>query len=190
MWAQSSRNEVDLGDAEPSLVRRSGTEGGLWDTFRPLAPLSGRASLMAWVATCMPVAIDVQALLRKVVAEVFDADVTATYSTHPKNPHTHRVRLTPADGRRKAGLEASHEWFQATIFDLGVSTHLLDYDDEVQDKEAILRALALVVRAYLRGEGRVERRRGLIRSHPVLRVVVDNREWELGHRSSQPHYLD
>jgi hypothetical protein len=140
------------------------------------------------VATCIPVAIDVQALLRRVVAEVFDADVTATYWTHPKNPHLHRVRLTAADGRRHAGLEASYEWFQATVFDLGVSTFLLDYDDEEDDKEAVLRALALVVRAYLRGEGRVEHRRGLLRSRPVLRIVVDNREWELGRRSSRPHY--
>jgi hypothetical protein len=142
------------------------------------------------VAGCIAVVIDVQALLRRVVAEVFGADVKATYSTDPKAPHTHRVRLTAADGRRHAGLSASYEWFDATIFDLGVSTFLLDYDDEEDDKEAVLRALALVVRAYLRGEGRVERRRGLIRSHPVLRIVVDNREWELGRRSSRPHYPD
>ncbi len=125
-------------------------------------------------------AIDVQALLRRVVAEVFDADVTATYSSHPKDPHTYRVRLTAADGRRHAGLTASYEWFDAFIFDdLGVSTFLLDYDDEEEDKEAALRALALVVCAYLRGEGRVERKRGLIRSHLVLKVMVDDVEWEL-----------
>jgi hypothetical protein len=140
------------------------------------------------VATCRLVAIDVQALLQRVVAEVFNADVTATYSAHPKNPHMHRVRLTTADGRRHAGLEASYEWFEATIFDLGVSTFLLDYDDEEEDKAAVLRALALVVRAYLHGEGRVEHRRGLLRSRRVFRIVVDDREWELGRRSSRPHY--
>ena len=142
------------------------------------------------VATCFSVAIDVQALLRRVVAEVFDADVAATYSTHPKDSHMHRVRLTAADGRCHAGLAVSYEWFEATIFDLGVSTFLLDYDDEEDGKEAVLRALALVVRAYLRGEGRVEHRRGLLRSRTVFRVVVDNREWELGRRSSRPHYPD
>ena len=130
-------------------------------------------------ADCISVTVDVQALLRRVVTEVFDADVTAAYSTHPKNPHMHRVELTAADGRRNAGLEASYEWFEATIFDLGVSTFLLDYDDEEEDKEAVLRALALVVRAYLRGEGRVEHRRGLFRSRPVLRIVADDREWAL-----------
>src|SRR4051812_36575678 len=136
------------------------------------------------MAACVPVAIDLGALLRGVVADVFDADVEATYSTAQKAPYLHRVRLTDPSGKRHAGLRASYEWFDATVFDLGVSTSLLDYDDEEEDKEAALRALALVVRAYLRGEGRVERRRGLIRSHVVLRIVVDNREWELGRRRS------
>ena len=134
--------------------------------------------------------IDVEALLRRVVAEVFDADVQATYSTAPEAPHTHRVELTSADGVRHAGLTASYEWFDAFVFDLGVSTFLLDYGDEEEDKESVLRALVLVVRAHLRGEGRVEHRRGLFRSHPVLRINVDNREWELGRRRSHPHYPD
>jgi hypothetical protein len=137
------------------------------------------ASLAVQVATCRLVTIDVQALLRRVVAEVFGADVGATYSTEPTDPGMHRVRLTSADGQRHAGLRASHEWFDADIFDLGVSTFLLDYDDAEENKEAVLRDLALVVRAYLRGEGRVERRCGLIRSHSVLRIVVDGQEWVL-----------
>ncbi len=135
-------------------------------------------------------AIEAEALLRRVVAEVFDANVDVAYSTEPKAPHVHRVRLTDPSGSRHAGHRASHEWFDATIFDLGVSTTLYDYDDEEKDKEAVLRALALVVGAYLRGEGRIEPKRGLIRSRPVLRIEVDNREWELGRRSSRPHYPD
>jgi hypothetical protein len=131
------------------------------------------------VAGCLSVAIDVETLLRRVVAEVFDAGVDATYSTEPKDSHMHRVRLTSADGQRHAGLRASYEWFDADIFDLGVSTFLLDYDDEEADKEAVLRELALLVRAYLRGEGRVEHRRGLFRSHSVLKIVVDGHEWVL-----------
>ena len=137
---------------------------------------------------CISVAIDIEALLRRVVAEVFDADVVVTYSTAPKDPHRHRVELTSPDGRRHAGLTASYEWFDAFIFDLGVSTFLLDYDDEEADKEAVLRALAVVVRAYLRGEGRVEHRRGLIRSHSVLTIVVDGHEWVLRRGWSRPHY--
>ena len=124
--------------------------------------------------------IDIEALLRRVVADVFDPDVDTTYSTSPRDVHTHRVELTSADGLRHAGLTASYEWFDAFVFDdLDVSTFLLDYDDEEQDKEDVLRALALVVRAYLRGEGRVEHRRWLFRSRPVLTIVVEGREWEL-----------
>jgi len=131
------------------------------------------------------VAIDVEVLLRRVVADVFDA----TYSAEPKDPHMHRVRLTRADGQRHAGLRASYESFDAEIFDLGVSTYPLDYDDEEEDKEAVLRDLALVVRAYLRGEGRVEHRRGPIRSHPVLKIVDDGQEWVLRRRGrSRSHY--
>jgi hypothetical protein len=136
------------------------------------------------------VPIDVEELLRRVVADVFESDVRVTYSTEPRAPHTHTARLTDAGGERHAGLRASYEWFDATIFDLGVSTTLYEYGDEEQDKEAALRALALVVRAYLGGEGRIEQRRGLFRSRPVLRIEVANREWELGRRVSRPHYPD
>ena len=52
----------------------------------------------------------------------------------------------------------------------------------------MLRALALVLRAYLRGEERVEDRRGWFRSQPVLMIVVDDHEWELGRRRSRIHY--
>ena len=57
------------------------------------------------------------------VAEVFDADVDVQYSTE-QAPHVHRVRLTDPTGTRHAGLQASYEWFDATILDLGVSTRL------------------------------------------------------------------
>ena len=133
--------------------------------------------------------IDVRALLRQVVAEVFDADTDVAYSTEPKAAHVHRVRLTDASGTRHAGLRASYEWFDATVFDLGVSTTLYEYDDEAE-KHAALNALALVVLAYLRGEGRIEHRRGVIRTHPVLRIQVDEHEWELGRRSSRSHHPD
>lgn len=135
------------------------------------------------------VAIDVQQLLRAVVTDVLDADVRANFRQESKS-RVHRVSLTSADGERHAGLGASYEIFDATIFDLGVSTHLFDYGDRAEDKEALLRALALVVQAYLRGEGRVERKRGLFRTHPVLKIEVDDRLWELGRRSSRAHYPD
>jgi hypothetical protein len=136
------------------------------------------------------VAIDMEVLLRRVVGEVFDPDVDVTYSTESKAAHVYRVQLTDPTGTRHAGLRASYEWCDTTIFDLGVSTGLFDYDDEEADKEAMLRALALVVRAYLRGEGRVEQRRGWLHSRTVLTVMVADREWILGRRWSRPHYPD
>lgn len=132
--------------------------------------------------------IDIDALLRRVVATVFDADVKAEFSAEPKSPGVHRVRLAAADGRRHAGLRASYEWFEATVFDIGVSATLVDYDADEDDKEAVLRSLALVVRAYLCGEGRVEDKRGWFRSQPVLTIVVEDCEWELGRRRSRVHY--
>lgn len=130
---------------------------------------------------------DVEALLHRVVDAVFDADVRVTYSR--TGQQVHRARLVDPTGARHAGLEASFWWFGATVFDLDVSTTLFDEDDEEQPKEAALQALALMLRAYLRGEGRVENRRGLLRSRPVLRVSVDGHEWELGHRWSKSPYL-
>ena len=64
------------------------------------------------VARCIAVAIDVQALLQRVVEEVFESDVEASYSTEPKDPHTHRVRPArvpvpiPALGAVQAAIDA------------------------------------------------------------------------------------
>jgi hypothetical protein len=135
------------------------------------------------------VTIDPGQLLRRVVDDVFDEGVDVVYSTDPKSPTVHRVMLSDQrGGQRQAGLQASYWWFDVTIFDLGVSATLFDEDDEESKKEAALRELALLARVYLRGEGHVELRRGLIRSHPVLRILVNGREWELGRRVSTVHY--
>ena len=133
--------------------------------------------------------IDVEALLRRVVVDVFDPDVEAVWSIEPKSPHVHRVRLTSADGERHAGLRASYEWFDVTVFDLGVSHGSYDYDDDEEAKAAELRPLARIARAYLRGDGHIKYRRGLLRQRPVLVLRVDDVEWELGRRSSRSRPL-
>ena len=56
--------------------------------------------------------------------------------------------------------------------------------------EALLRRLALVGDAYLRGGGSVEHRRGLFRPRPFLPVSVGGNDWVMGRRSSRPHYPD
>lgn len=135
-----------------------------------------------------PVARDLEhRLLRRVVAEVFDERYEATYSPDPRSQWVSRVRLSTMHGaqRREAGLRVSVYWLDATIFDVGVGAlELIEGFDEAE-KEQALRDLALVVRAYLRGEGRLEHQRGLFRTRPVLTVAVDGREWQLGRRWSK-----
>ncbi|KRC65988.1 hypothetical protein ASE12_15225 [Aeromicrobium sp. Root236] len=138
---------------------------------------------------------DIEGMLHRVVSDVFGASVEVDYSDHPKAVgHIFRARLTSSeDSTRTAGLRASHEWSDAVIFDLdtgvNVSATLFEYDDDAS-KEDNLRALALVLRAYLRGEGRVEHRPSMFRRRPRPRYVVtiDGREWRLGKSSSRVAY--
>jgi hypothetical protein len=77
--------------------------------------------------------------------------------------------------------------FDIAILDLDVSATLSEYDDE-NDMKAIVRELSLVADAYLRGEGRIERQRGMCRTRPVLRITVHGNEWILGRRTSHVHH--
>jgi hypothetical protein len=70
--------------------------------------------------------MDVGRLLERVVADVFGHDVSATCSGDPKSAHVRRVELRAEhDDGRTADLRASYEWFDVTIFDLGVSATCL-----------------------------------------------------------------
>ena len=71
------------------------------------------------------------------------------------------------------------------MLDLGVAATIFDEDDEEPDKEAALRALARVASAYLDGAGEIAQKRGLFGYRPVLRIVVDGQEWELGRSTSK-----
>lgn len=126
-------------------------------------------------------------LLRRVVADVFDEQYEATYSTEPKSEWVSRVTLSTSHGgqRREARLRVSVYWLDAKIVDVGVSAIALIEGFDEAEKEEALRDLALVVRAYLRGEGRLEHRRGLFRTQPVLTVSVDGRQWQLARRWSK-----
>lgn len=131
------------------------------------------------------VTIELDRMLQRVVGEVFGPDTDVTYSADPKSPHVHRAELAARDSGRRVGLTASYWWFDVTMLDLGVSAIVFDEDDAERDKEAALRALALVARAYLEGAGDVIQKRGILRSRPLLRIVVDGQEWELGRRTSR-----
>src|SRR4051794_40822631 len=115
--------------------------------------------------------------MRRVVDEVIDDGINAVYSSDPKRPQTHQVELsTPADDRR-ARLRATYEWLEVSVPDLGVDATLFEYDDNEPDKESVLRELALVARAYLRGDGSIEYKRGVLGRRPLLTVTVNGREW-------------
>lgn len=133
---------------------------------------------------------DIEGMLRRVVLDVFDEDVDVTFEAQPDAPHIRRARLGVGSGpdRRTAGLgAASTGFFEIAIFDLDVSAALFEYDDESY-MEALLRELALVADAYLRGAGDIERRRGLFRTGQVLTIAVNGKEWALGRRTSRVHY--
>jgi hypothetical protein len=125
------------------------------------------------------------ALLRRVVLEVFDTDVEVTWDDGPRARHQPLATLRRGHGAegRTVNLSASATgWFEISVPDLGVGAWLIEYDD-AHEMEAILRDFALVARAYLSGAGRIEHRRGIFRTRPVLVLPVEGREWILGRRS-------
>jgi hypothetical protein len=133
---------------------------------------------------------DVENMMRRVVLDVFDDDVEVAWDTEPGAAHVNRVALSAARAadRRTVGLRAAATGvFDLTILDLGVSATLFEYDDE-DYMEAILRELALVADAYLSGEGRIEQKRGMLRTRPVMTITVNGNEWTLGQRTSKIHY--
>ena len=131
------------------------------------------------------VMIELDRMLQRVIGEVFGPDADVTYSAEAKSPRVHRAELAARGSGRRVGLRASYWWFDVTMLDLGVSAVVFDEDDDESEKEAALRALALVARAYLDGAGDLIQERGFLRSRPVLRIVVDGQEWELGRRTSR-----
>ncbi|MBD8063425.1 hypothetical protein [Oceanitalea stevensii] len=134
--------------------------------------------------------VDIRAVLHRVVDEVFDDSVFVhEYDDHDA-PDAYRVRVTsravPYIQERDGCLVASYEWFQAHIPDLDVGNIRFNYDDDEREKEADLRDLALLVRAYLRGAGEVTYRPSLIRRRPIptLTVEASGVRWRLGRRVS------
>ncbi len=132
---------------------------------------------------------DVVAMLGRVLADVFD-DRFDVAVTPGGDRWEHRARVEMGGSGRSVVLRANLEWFGLGVPELNVGTFLLDYDEDAAYKEAILRELALVAHAYLRGQGHVEWRRSLFRRRPVLLVDVDGRRWELGRRAGRAHYPD
>ena len=133
---------------------------------------------------------DVDSMLRRVVPNVFAEDVEVAWDAEPRAAHVSGVALSASrgEGRRTVRLQAAGTgMFDITILDVGVSARLFEYDDEGY-MEVILRELALVADAYLSGEGRIGRERGMLRARPVMTITVNGNEWTLGRCTSQVHY--
>lgn len=125
-------------------------------------------------------------MLQRVVAEVFDPNFTVEDTTSNDDTSRYSVRVSSGPEQdRMVIIEASSTWMYGFIPELNVQTGVLTDDDEEQEKEAELRRLCLVMRAYLRGEARIEQRRRLFHRStvPVVSIEVDGQKWRLGRNS-------
>lgn len=143
------------------------------------------------------VSVDIENMLRRVVGDEFSANSRVEYSTDPKSDYIFRARISDDSGR-DVGLRATASWLEANIWGLDpnpkvvVGATFFDEDDDEPYKEALLRSLARVLRAYLDGRGHVERRKSLLlhRWKPHYLVSIDGMEWRFSHRTAQMHYPD
>lgn len=135
--------------------------------------------------------IDIKGMLERVVVEVFDENFDVAEVSSGEDSWLHGVEVSGSfDNDRAVIIRASYEWMDAFIPELNVQATIFDYDDVESEKEAELRRLCLVMRAYLQGEGLIEQRRRLFRrgTNPVLKIEVDGLQWRLGrHFYSVPY---
>lgn len=135
--------------------------------------------------------IDIKAMLHRVVDEVFDGTFAVADIISEADPWLHCVQVSSRVGvDRTARIRASYEWMDAFIPELEVGTILFDYDDVEEEKEVELRRLCLVIRAYIEGEGHVEKRRRILGlcTTSILRIEVDGFRWDFGRSWSSGPY--
>ncbi|MFE4542317.1 hypothetical protein [Arthrobacter sp. NPDC056727] len=134
--------------------------------------------------------IDIKAMLHRVADQVFDENFTVSSVSSGDDSWLHGIHVSRVEKARTAIIRASYEWIDAFVPELNVQTTLFDYDDVEAEKEADLRRLCLVIRAYLQGDGHVEERRRLFRrgTTSTLRIEVDGLEWRLGRNQSVVPY--
>lgn len=135
---------------------------------------------------------DPEALLRRVVAAVASEGVVATVTPDDPEGRYWSATLSATTGLvRTAELLASYYWFEVRLPQHGVGAIVFDEDDEEAPKEATLRAVAAVARAWLDGEGAVVRTPRRFRRQERVRVVIrtTDGEWVLGRRSSRVPYF-
>lgn len=137
------------------------------------------------------VTIDIGIMLDRVVAEVFGQAFIVEDANSSEDPWIHAVRVkSRVEQGRSAIIRATYEWMDVFIPELNVQTTVFDYDDVEQEKTDELIRLCLVMRAYLRGEGRIEQKKRFFRrgTVPVLNIEVDGLTWRLGRNFSVVPY--
>ena len=141
-------------------------------------------------------AVDIRAVLRRVVDEVFDERAVVAEEDYHEAPRAYRVLLSnrkASNGKeRQVSLVATYEWFSVHVTDLDVGILRFDYDDVESEKELELRELAHLARAYLEGEGKITYRPSLLhrRPHPTLTIETGGIRWKLGRRISSEEQLN
>jgi hypothetical protein len=115
-------------------------------------------------------------------------DVVVQIEEGSKRTATAVLSTTTADPVRSARIYVPGTGlFDLTIPELRVGASLFEHDDPAY-MELIVRELAFVAGAYLRGEGTVDQRRGLFGTRSRLTLVIDEHEWILGRHTSRERY--
>jgi hypothetical protein len=129
------------------------------------------------------VPIDIERLFKGVVGQVFGNTANVEFFSDPKYAHDWWASVSPeGDGSREIRIRATYEWFSAQIPAHDVGTIVFEYDDDESAKEQALRELALVMLAYMQGDGSVgfERTRIRRRRRPFVAIDRDGKRWVLG----------
>lgn len=131
---------------------------------------------------------DIESIVRRVVADVFGSDVASTGVSHRQEDRSWSVTLSVGSASdRTVVLRASPYWFTVHIPEHDVGAIVFDEDDDGAPKEAALRAVSAVARAWLEGEGTVRRNARRFRRGECVRIVVatTDGEWVLGRNRCQ-----
>lgn len=121
--------------------------------------------------------IDIKAMLHRVVDDVFNEQFAVVDIISEADPWLHSVHVSGRFGNdRTARIRASYEWANVFIPELDVGAILFEYDDVEEEKEAELRKLCLLIRAYLQGQGHIEKRRRLFRRDELSVLMISGRQ--------------
>ncbi len=134
----------------------------------------------------MTIDIDIEAMLDRVITDVFSGEFDIRDVNSDDPTWIHGVEASSRSGEHRAVIiRAGRVWIEGFIPHLGIGAAAVDEDDDVTYKEEELKKLCRALRSYLEEEGHVTQRRGLFsrRTTFVLATEVDGFEWRFGKRS-------